>query len=167
MIRSLTWTTTSSTTVPFGVIAGVTGSVSCGCGAFGALNGLWYRGACACTTPGSASRPSPHTTANCEILKVIITRILGQTSASTYAISWSNIRINIRDSTSIAWDFRPVHWTHPGIGRYPYPILTALDRTSESPFRSGPGSPPDVILRQIGNVCLCAPLRDDLPFEVI
>ncbi len=86
MIRSFTWTTTSSTTVPFGVIAGVTGSVTCGCGAFGALNGLWYRGACACTTPGSASRPSPHITANCEILKVIVTRILGQTSASTSAI---------------------------------------------------------------------------------
>src|SRR5258705_6320145 len=86
MIRSLTWTTPSSTTLPFGEIAGVTGSVSCGWGAFGALNGLWYRGACDCTTPGDASRPSPHTTANCEILKVIVTRILGQTSASTSAM---------------------------------------------------------------------------------
>src|SRR4029077_6429694 len=85
-------------------------------------------------------------------------------SLFSHSYSWSTSRINIRDSTSITWDFTHVHWPPPGIGRYPYPILTALDRTSESPFRSGPGSPPDVIPRQIGNVCPCAPLRDDLPF---
>ena len=72
-------------------MGGVTGNVYCGCGALGTLNGLWYRGACACTTPGSASRPSPHTTANCEILKVIVSRIL------------VNIRPWLLDST-LAWD---------------------------------------------------------------
>src|SRR5438445_3606389 len=144
MIRSFTWTTTSSTTVPFGVIAGVTGRVICGCGAFGALNGLWYRGACACTTPGNASRPSPHTTANCEILKVIVTRILDQTSALTSAIE------NHRTAPP------PDHWTRTGMGRYPY-ILTALDRTCESPFIANPGSPPDAILSQYG-MCVRAQL---------
>ena len=40
-------------------------------------------------------------------------------------------------------------WTHPGIGRYPYPILTAPAPTCESPFRTSQalGSPPDAILR--------------------
>src|ERR1700736_827219 len=110
MIRSFTWTTTSSTTVALGVIAGVTGSVSCGCGAFGALNGLWYRGACACTTPGSASRPSPHTAANCEILKVIVTRILGQTCANI-----------IRDSIN------PTQHRSPGLSALSIRLTLALD----------------------------------------
>src|ERR1700761_3708643 len=140
MIRSFTCATTSSTTVPFGVIAGVTGSVICCCGAFGTPNGLWYRGACAKATPGSASQLSPHTTANCEILKVIVTRIL-VVSQSISAMELPPPGI------SALTNFRPDYLTHPGVGRYPYPILTALATTSESPFRSGTRLTQNVILR--------------------
>jgi hypothetical protein len=69
--------------VPFGVIAAGTGNVNWGCGDAGRLNGLWYRGACADATPGSANMLSPHNTTNCEILNVIVSRILSSANYAT------------------------------------------------------------------------------------
>ncbi len=64
MIWSFTRTTTSSTTVPFGVIAAGVGSV--GVAAGWAPNGLWYRGAPVAwphATPATIAVPIPPATA--------------------------------------------------------------------------------------------------------
>src|SRR5580698_1668170 len=78
--------------VPFGVIGAGKGILIWGCGVAGMFNGLWYRGACPWTTPGSASKPSPHMTANCEILNVIVSRIL---TSANYATGIQNPRVHI------------------------------------------------------------------------